>query len=102
MNNKKHPSFTLIDTICLNSGLTHEMIRCFFYEIYKTIKNNKNDIFIICIEKNIGESEYIECAINLRPDNLLIYGIEDDIYFYGIESQSELAAISTRTIKMGR
>ncbi|MCX8956308.1 hypothetical protein [Erwinia psidii] len=100
MNNNQYPVFSLIIPPSLTDEVTPEILRCFFSDVYHRARMQKEALFIIARGNKGDAVDYIDCALELRPDNVLIYGLEDDIWFYGVESLNDLAAISAATLRL--
>ncbi|EXU73653.1 hypothetical protein [Erwinia mallotivora] len=101
MKNKElYPEFTLIIVPAADDRETGDKIRRFFYDAYADAVSHKTDLFIITREHDLCENHYVDCALAVRPDNVLIYGLENDVYFHGIENLNQLIDISSAVVRM--
>ena len=87
------PKYTLITTNTNWFLYSAEDKRHFFSMVFEHVENNPSRLFIWSphpAESN--EQTYSNHVLPLRPSNLLLYGLKNDVYFDGIETSNDLIA----------
>jgi len=65
--------------------------RKFYKEIFEYAKINSDEIFIWCPHPaELMSNNFSHAVIDFRPNNLLLYGLHNDIYFHNIEGTDDL------------
>lgn len=65
--------------------------RAFFKEIYSYAENNPSTMFIWCPHPaEFVPDTFSSVAMEYRPKNIFIYGLDKDIYFNGLEGSDDL------------
>lgn len=97
------PKFTLItsNTNWFLYSLSDK--RAFYKEVFEYAKNKKDKLFIWCPHPSeLMPDTFSFAAMGARPNNVLLYGLSNDIYFHDLEGSDDLIpycdyAISTVT-----
>jgi len=77
--------------------------RRFYKELFQYVESHDEEIFIWCPHPaELMPNTFSLAAMDFKPNNLLLYGLHNDIYFHGIEGTDDLIpyceyAISTVT-----
>ncbi|MGK3114162.1 hypothetical protein [Candidatus Pantoea formicae] len=85
------PKFTLVTSNTNWYLYSHKDKRVFYTEVFKYAKNNPSEVFIWCVHPaELSENSFSFNALNFRPKNVYLYGIDKDIYFDGINGTDDL------------
>ncbi|MGK3136711.1 hypothetical protein ACCX84_13155 [Pantoea trifolii] len=85
------PKFTLITSNTNWYLYSPSDKRAFYAEIFKYAKNNPAEVFIWCVHPaELSEHAFSSNALDYRPKNIYLYGMDKDIYFGGIEGSDDL------------
>ncbi|KGT90765.1 hypothetical protein [Enterobacter cancerogenus] len=85
------PNFTLITSNTNWYLYSPKDKRKFYTEVFNYARENPSEIFIWCAHPaEFSENAYSSNALNLRPENIYLYGLDKDIYFHGLEGTDDL------------
>nr|WP_314571210.1 hypothetical protein [uncultured Pseudomonas sp.] len=87
------PEYTVITTNTNWFLYTAEDKRNFFSMVFEYAQSNTDRLFIWSPHPaETNEQTYSSNVLPLRPANLLLYGLKNDVYFDGVETSNDLIA----------
>jgi hypothetical protein len=85
------PKFTLVTSNTNWFLYSQSDKRRFYKEIFDYAEKNSNEIFIWCPHPaELMPDTFSYAAMDFKPNNFLLYGLHNDIYFHGIEGTDDL------------
>ncbi|ALV91562.1 MULTISPECIES: hypothetical protein [Pantoea] len=85
------PKFTLITSNTNWFLYSQSDKRRFYKEIFDYAEKNSDEIFIWCPHPaELMPDTFSFAAMDFKPNNFLLYGLHNDIYFHGIEGTDDL------------
>jgi hypothetical protein len=97
--NNDIPKFTLITSNTNWYLMGDSLKREFYFSVWSYAVEKKDELFIWSPHPaELNSKGLVQGLIGKRPSNVLIYGLDKDLYFNGIEGSDELAIICDRAI----
>ncbi|KJV31158.1 hypothetical protein [Pantoea sp. SM3] len=91
LNERHLPKFTLITSNTNWYLYSHSDKRRFYTEVFQYAKKNPHEFFIWCPHPAELSSEGFSAgALKYRPENIFIYGRNNDIYFHDLDGANDL------------
>jgi len=85
------PKFTLVTSNTNWFLYSQSDKRRFYKEIFDYAERNSNEVFIWCPHPaELMPDTFSFAAMDFKPNNFLLYGLHNDIYFHGIEGTDDL------------